>query len=95
MGFVITSKKENDRNNRCRSEVRILALCTERNGGRKVVNEELEQELENNKVDIVFPTNEGYVKVENIERVRDVIIRKSVRVSKLIEELEVKGKTFK
>ena len=47
--------------------------------------EEIEQELENNKVDIVFPTNEGYVKVENIERVRDVIISKSVRVSKLIE----------
>ena len=57
--------------------------------------EEIEQELENNKVDIVFPTNEGYVKVENIERVRDVIISKSVRVSKLIEGSEFKGKTFK
>ena len=57
--------------------------------------EEIEQELENNKADMVFPTNVGYVKVENIERVRDAIISKSVRVSKLIEESELKGKTFK
>lgn len=57
--------------------------------------EQIEQELENNNADMVFPTNEGYVKVGNIERVRDVIISKSVRVSKLIEESELKGKTFK
>ena len=57
--------------------------------------EEIEQELGNNKADMVFPTNEGYVKVENIEKVRDVIISKSVRVSKIIEESELKGKTFK
>jgi hypothetical protein len=62
---------------------------------RKMREEEIEQELENNEADIVFPINEGYVKVENIERVRDVIISKSVRVSKLIEESELKGKTFK
>ena len=57
--------------------------------------EEIEQELENNKADMVFPTNEGYVKVENIERVRDVIISKSHRFSKIIERSELKGKTFK
>ena len=57
--------------------------------------EEVEQELENNKADMVFPTNEGYIKVENIERVKDVIISKSVRISKIIEQSELKGKTFK
>ena len=58
-------------------------------------SEGIEQELENNEADMVFPTNEGYVKVENIERVRDVIISKSLRVSKITEASELKGKTFK
>jgi len=57
--------------------------------------EELEQELENNKADLAFPTNEGYVKVESIERVHDVIISKSLRFSKIIERSELKGETFK
>ena len=59
-----------------------------------MINEEIEHELENNKADMVFPTNKGYIKVESIEKGRGVTISKSHRISKIIDESTLKGKTF-
>lgn len=58
-------------------------------------NKNLEEELKKNDADMAFSTSAGYIKVENIERVRDIIISQSLRISRVTEEPELKGKTFK
>ena len=72
----------------------------ELNEGKEVIeemgtSEEIKKELEKNEADMIFPSNAGYIKVENIEKVRDITISKSLRISRIIEEPKLKEKTFK